>query len=225
MVDKGKLIVFEGSDGSGKTTQCALLKEYYTKNGKKVFTHHFPTYGTYHGALVEHYLKGEFGLPDECSSYFVNSLYAVDRAIVWKTKLKEYYNQGQMLLLDRYTTSSLLYQSVQFRDLEEKKRFLDFVVDFEYNKLGIKEPDRVLFFRLPWEISEKAIIAREQETGVQRDIHELDTSYLRKVHENSEFVADYLSWDIIECSRNGEQLSIDEIHEKVLTMLPKNKNK
>lgn len=218
---EGKLIVFEGSDGAGKTTQCNLLKKDLIASGELVVDHHFPSYGTYYGAPVEHYLKGDFGTPDENSSYFVNSLFAIDRAIAWRKTLKGFYEKGQTILLDRYTSSSLLYQSLQFENLDEKKRFIDFVVDFEYNKLGIKEPDKVIFLKLPWEISMRSVIAREKETGAKRDIHEIDPDYIRRVNENSDFVADYLSWDVVECFDGKDILPVEEIHQKVLSLLPK----
>lgn len=90
----------------------------------------------------------------------MNSLYAVDRAIAWRKILKEHFENGETILLDRYTTSSLLYQSAQFDDLEEKKRFIQYVLDFEYGKLGIKEPDRTIFSQLPWELTLRLIIER-----------------------------------------------------------------
>lgn len=220
-IKKGKLIVFEGSDGTGKTTQCNLLREDLIARGELVLTHHFPTYGTYHGAPVEHFLKGDFGTAGENSPYFVHALYAIDRAIAWRVLLKKYYNEGHTILLDRYTTSSLLYQSAQIDDLDEKKRFIDYAIDFEYNKMGVKEPDTVIFLRLPWEVSLKAVIAREKETGIKRDVIETDFEYIRKINESSDFVADYLSWNVVDCSDGKKILPMEEIHEKVMRMLPK----
>ena len=107
---KGKLIVIEGSsDGIGKTTQFNLLRQRLLDENIKVESHHFPSYNTYQGKPVEEYLKGTFGKPDQLSPYFVNSLYAVDRAITWNIDLKKKFEQGDTILLDRYTTSSLIY--------------------------------------------------------------------------------------------------------------------
>ena len=123
----GKLIVLEGScDGIGKTTQHELLKQRLKKEGEKITSHHFPSYNTYHGLPVEKYLSGEYGMPSELSPYFINSLYAVDRGCAWYSNLKPLYEKGKVLLFDRYTTSSLLYQAAKIKDLEEKKKFLDF---------------------------------------------------------------------------------------------------
>lgn len=222
-INKGRLIVFEGSDGAGKTTQCNLLRQDLIASGKVVFQHHFPSYKTYHGAPVEHFLAGEFGDAGDDSAYFVNALYAVDRAIAWRKILREHFENGETILLDRYTTSSLLYQSAQFDDLDEKKRFIDYVLDFEYNKLGIKEPDQTIFLQLPWELSLRTIIARAKKTGIQRDVFERDVEYIKKISVHRDFVADYLSWDVVECSHGDELLPIEEIHGKVLKMMQKNR--
>lgn len=222
--NKGRLIVLEGIDGTGKTTQCSMLNERLTREGEVVKYHHFPSYGTYHGALVEHYLQGDFGNASDDSPYFVNSLYAIDRAIVWRKTLKGFYENGETILLDRYTTSSMVFQTAQlgkFSSRDEQKRFLDFVYDFEYKKLGIKEPDKVIFLRIPFELSVKLRNARMNNDGVANDIHESDLEFLRGVHETGIFVADYLSWEIIDCSKNGELLTREEIHEKIYTLLPK----
>ena len=110
-MNQGRLIVIEGAcDGVGKTTQFRLLKENLIKDGEQVITHHFPTYGTKQGALVEEYLRGSYGTIHNLSPYFINSLYAVDRAVTWHTELASEYQQGKTVLLDRYTTSSIIYQ-------------------------------------------------------------------------------------------------------------------
>lgn len=134
-MEKGKLIVVEGAcDGIGKTTQYEMLCKHFQNDGKQIANHHFPSYGTYQGAPVEKYLKGEYGQPSELSPYFINSLYANDRGITWYTNLKQLYEQGKVILLDRYTTSSLIYQSALIEDIEEKKKFIDYVIDWIYVK-------------------------------------------------------------------------------------------
>ena len=131
----GKLIVIEGAcDGVGKTTQFNLLKEHLINDGEKVVDHHFPSYNTPQGALVEKYLDGKLGSPKEDSAYYIADLYAVDRAVTWYSELKEAYDNGNVILLDRYTTSTLIYQSATIEDMDKKKEFIDFVMDHEYNK-------------------------------------------------------------------------------------------
>lgn len=221
-MEKGKLIVVEGAcDGIGKTTQFNKLKEHLQNDGKEVSNHHFPTYGTYYGAPVEKYLQGEFGSPKELSPYFVNSLYAVDRAVAWYKELKELYDKGDIVLLDRYTTSSLIYQSALIENPDEKKRFLDYVTDFEFGKLGIKEPDSVIFLHSPFDLVTKLRQERKQNDGVVNDIHERDLEFMKKVYESAMFCADYFDWDKVECSDNDKMRSIEDIHEDVYKLVKK----
>ena len=220
----GKLIVFEGAcDGIGKSTQFKLLTESLIEDGKVVCNHHFPSYETYQGRPVEEYLKGEFGKPSELSPYFINSLYALDRAITWNTKLKPAYDNGEIILLDRYTTSSLIYQAALFEDLDEKKKFIDYVVDYEYSKMGIKEPDQVLFLTAPFDLVTEMRQARKINDGVANDIHEQDLEFMKKVYDNANFIADYLNWNIIECSSNNELRSIEDIHNDVYQLVKKSR--
>ena len=219
-MNKGKIIVIEGSsDGIGKSTQLGLLKEHLTKEGYEVVNHHFLSYHTYHGVPVEKYLQGEYGKVSELSPYFINSLYAQDRAITWKTELEPLYNEGKIILLDRYTTSSLIYQSAVIEDIEERKAFIDYVTDFEYNKLGIQKPDKVIFLTAPFDLVQSMRRARQNNDGVQNDIHERDMPFLKKVYDNALFVADYLSFDIVECSTNDKMESPSEIHNKVYRLV------
>ena len=221
-METGKLIVVEGScDGIGKSTQYKLLGEHLTKDGVNIHTHHFPSYNTYQGKPVEEYLRGEYGHPSELSPYFVNSLYALDRAISWQLELKEKFEEGCTILLDRYTTSSIFYQSALIESLEKKKEFIDYVCDFEYEKLGIKTPDHVIFLHAPFDLVTKMRNARENNAGVVNDIHESDLEYMRKVYDNAMFVADYLGWDMVDCTKNSKMASIEDIHEKVYQLVKK----
>lgn len=216
----GKLIVIEGAcDGVGKTTQYILLKEKLISSGEIVTSHHFPSYNTYHGLPVEKYLKGEFGLINELSPYFINNLYATDRAITWYTELKEKYNKGETILLDRYTTSSLIYQSALISDEIQKKDFIDYVIDFEYNRLGIKMPDDVMFLFASFDLLIEIRNLRKNNEGISNDIHERDIEFMKKVYESSMFVAEYLKWSKIDCSSGNNMKSINEIHEEICKSL------
>ena len=219
-MEKGKLIVVEGAcDGIGKSTQFELLQKHLTEDGATVASHHFPSYNTFHGRPVEEYLHGTFGKPSELSPYFVNSLYAVDRAMAWNLELGPKYEAGEILVLDRYTTSSLIYQSALIEDLDEKKRFLDFVTDFEYNKIGIKEPDNVIFLHAPFDLVSKLRKERKQNDGVSNDVHERDIEFMKKVYQSAMFVANYLSWDKVQCNDEEKMRSIDDIHEDVYKLV------
>ena len=223
-MEKGKLIVIEGAcDGIGKTTQYEMLCNHFQNDGLEVANHHFPSYGTYQGAPVEKYLKGEYGQPSELSPYFINSLYANDRGITWYTNLKQLYEQGKIILLDRYTTSSLIYQSALIEDIGQKKKFIDYVIDFEYSKIGIKEPDNVIFLHAPFDLVTEMRKARKQNEGVTNDIHESNLDFMKKVYESSMFIADYLSWDKVQCNDGNKMRSINDIHEEVYSLVKKRK--
>ena len=215
-MEKGKLIVVEGAcDGIGKSTQFNLLKNHLESDGKKVASHHFPSYNTFQGRPVEEYLHGTFGKPSELSPYFVNTLYAADRAMAWNLDLKKKFEEGQILVLDRYTTSSLIYQSALIEDIEERKKFIDYVCDYEYNKLGIKKPDNVIFLHAPFDLVTEIRSARNKNSGVEEDIHERDLDLMLKVYKNAMFLADYLSWDKIQCNEGNKFRSIEDIHEEI----------
>lgn len=221
-MENGKLLVFEGAcDGIGKSTQYDMLFKRLQDEGNEVASHHFPSYGTYQGMPVEKYLNGEYGQPSELSPYFINSLYASDRGITWYTNLKQLYEQGKIILLDRYTTSSLIYQSALIEDTEEKKRFIDYVIDFEYHKIGIKEPDNVIFLCAPFDLVTEMRNARKQNEGVVNDIHERNLDFMKKVYENAMFIADYLSWDRVQCNDGNHMRCIEDIHEEVYSLVKK----
>lgn len=210
---KGKIIVIEGAcDGIGKTTQFNLLKNEL----EKTYFHHFPSYNEFQGRGVEEYLKGNFGEINSLSNYFVNSLYAYDRAVTWHSKLKKLYEEGNTLLFDRYTTSSLIYQSTLIDDIEEKKKFIDFVVDYEYNKLEIGKPDIVIFLKAPYEFVLKMRNDRLSNEGITNDIHEANDEYMKKVYENSLFVSKYLNFIEIDCVRDGKFKSIEDIQKEII---------
>lgn len=218
----GKLIVIEGScDGVGKSTQYNLLIDKLEKEGYNVIKHHFPSYGTYQGRPVEEYLKGNFGKISELSPYFVNSLYAQDRAITWETGLKDEYNKGGIIVLDRYTTSSLIYQATLIENENKREEFINYIYDYEYNKLNLPIPDLVIFLHVPFELAKSLKEKRKRETGVNDDIHERDLDFMRNVSDTSIYIANKYNWDFIECSNNSEMLSIEEINDKVYSLVKK----
>lgn len=216
---KGQLIVIEGaSDGIGKSTQLELLQKHLEADGISIVTHHFPTYSSYQGKSVEEYLSGHYGTPAELSPYFINSLYAHDRAITWHTKLKSAYADGHTILLDRYTTSSLIYQSALITEQTEKRRFIDYVIDFEYHKLGIRQPDQVIFLQAPLDLINQLRRARTENAGnIVDDVYERDQELLRRIYENAIFVANYLHWTCIDCATaDGKNIRTPaEIHQDI----------
>ena len=213
----GKLIVIEGScDGVGKSTQYKLLIDRLISDNEKVITtHHFPSYGTYQGRPVEEYLKGNYGKISELSPYFVNSLYAQDRAITWITGLKQEYENGGIIVLDRYTTSSLIYQSSVIEDKNEREEFINYIDDYEYNKIGIAKPDLVIFLHAPFELARELKGKRKENDGIKNDIHEKDLEFLKNVSDTSISIANKFNWRYIECIKDNKMRSIEEIHEDI----------
>ncbi len=219
---KGKLIVIEGScDGVGKTTQIELLKSWFLEEKINFVTHHFPTYNSEEGALIEMYLKGHFGSIKELSPYFVNSLYAIDRKITWM-KLEELYNKGYYVLFDRYTTSSLIYQTALIKDEKLRKEAIDYIIDYEYNKLGIQKPDLVILLHVPFDISLQLLENRNKENNISKDLHEKDIEFLKSTYENSIFVSNYLGWNVINCTSNGKLKNKEEINEEIKSLILRN---
>lgn len=221
-MEKGRLVVIEGAcDGIGKTTQYNMLYDKLVSDGNVVTKHHFPSYNTYHGEAVERYLRGEFGMPSELSPYFIVGLYANDRSIAWHTKLKRAYEDGNFILLDRYTTSSLIYQSALINDVGKKKDFINYVSDLEYNKLGSKRPDSVIFLHAPFDLVTEMRRNRKDYEGNSNDIHESNLEFMRQVYDSAVFVADYLSWDIVNCNDGNKMRSIEDIHNDVYRLVRK----
>lgn len=224
MMNRGKLIVIEGAcDGIGKTTQYNMLGDRIREDGNRVISHHFPSYGTYHGLPVEKYLSGEFGRIEDLSPYFIANLYASDRAITWCSMLKDEYEKGNFILLDRYTSSSLIYQSALIDDIKDKRNFINYVSDLEYNKLGVGEPDNVIFLHAPFELVSELRNARLENEGIINDIHESNLDFMKRVYDSAMFVADYLSWDMIKCNDGNKMRSIEDIHHDVYKLIKRKK--
>ena len=223
--NKGMLIVMEGAcDGIGKSTQFKKLYDRLIQEGYSVVSHHFPSYNTYHGAPVEKYLAGDLGDVKSLSPYFVNSLYAVDRACAWYSKLKEEYEQGKIILLDRYTTSSIIYQSSVIDNLCDRRKFINYIEDYEYQKIGIAKPDMVIFLEAPFDLVTEMRQNRTDYEGNKEDIHERNLKFMKSVYDNALFVADYLKWNKIKCNKGGKMCSIDEIHKLIVSEVKKKIN-
>jgi len=155
-----KLIVMEGLDGSGKSTQTALLEAYFQKNEIAYKKIKLPDYDSPSSTLVNMYLGGEFGADaGAVNAYAAGAFYAVDRFASFVLKWKKDYEAGTLILADRYATSNSIYQMEKI-DRDKWKEYLDWSADFEYNKIGIPQPDLVIFLDMPVEISQRLMTAR-----------------------------------------------------------------
>lgn len=212
----GKLIVFEGTDGSGKATQTELLCRELERRGTAYRRLTFPRYQDESSALIRLYLNGAFGNhPDDVNAYAAATFFAVDRYASYKQDWGSFYQSGGLLVADRYTTSNAVHQTVKLPP-EERVAFLDWLFDFEYRLLGLPAPTRVLYLDIPTELTERMMRRRERETNTKADIHERDEAYLRLCRENAAFVTEYCGWTKIDCTDGGALLPAEEIHRIVL---------
>ena len=174
----GRLIVFEGTDGSGKATQTELLCRELDQRGIPYKKLTFPRYDQDSSALIRLYLGGAFGSrPDDVNAYAAATFYAVDRYASYKQDWGAFYEAGGLLIADRYTTSNAVHQTVKL-PVEERRAFLDWLFDFEYRMLGLPKPTRVLYLDIPTDLTEQMMRRREHETHTKADIHEQDDAYL-----------------------------------------------
>lgn len=215
----GKLIVFEGTDGSGKATQTRLVCQELDARGIPYRKLEFPRYQEESSALIRLYLSGAFGeKADDVNGYAAATFFAVDRYASYKQDWGEFYEQGGLVIADRYTTSNAVHQTGKLPS-EERQAFLDWLFHFEYKLLGLPKPTRVLYLDLPTELSGQMMRRREQETGTQADIHEQDAEYLRHCRENAAFVVDYCGWTKVDCAEGEHVRSIEDIHAEVMGLL------
>ncbi len=216
-----KLIVIEGTDASGKETQTARLCKYLEDKGEKVFRLTFPDYDSSSSALVKMYLGGEFGTePDAVSPYAAALFYAVDRYASFKTKWGALMDEEMYIVADRYVSSNIIYQAAKLEGTE-REIFINWLNDLEYGRLGLPRPDKVLFLNMEPEAAKKLMEGRKNKiTGEdEKDIHEKDSAYLRRVYDNACSAARTMGWTEIKCSENGTPRTIESISEDIVSSL------
>ena len=215
MDKQGKLIVFEGIDGCGKSSQYKLLCDRFASEG--IAFHHivFPRYNEESSALIRLYLGGAFGEnPADVNAYAASTFYAVDRYASFVTDWGKIYQEGGLILSDRYTTSNAVHQGskVSPQDLPE---FFDWLYDLEYKRMGLPEPDLVLYLDTDVQTSLERMAHRRATDGSKADIHEKDTSYLERCLDLGHKAAEHYGWTVIPHKRDGELRSLEEKHEEI----------
>ncbi len=214
---KGRLITIEAGDGSGKATQTRELLEHLQRDGYNVMKVQYPDYDCASSTLVKMYLGGEFGQhADDVDAYGASAFYAVDRYASFRLKWKQAYEDGAIILADRYTTSNMVHQAVKLTDPDEREKFLTWLWDFEFEKLKLPVPDVVVYLDMDPAVSDRLIAARAaQNADRKKDIHEKDSAYLHRCHEAYGWVAQKYGWKTVKCSEGGEPRSIEAIHADV----------
>ncbi len=216
---KGIIISIEGTDGAGKHTQQQLLLKDLKEQGFSVLDQSFPHYDSDSSAPVKMYLAGEFGKDsNSLNAYQASVLYAVDRMCTYQKDLKSHYENGGILLFDRYVQSNFIHQCSKIDDMEEKLKFIKWEEELEYDTLGLPKPDLIFFIEMPVEKSIELAHARvDYKNGQTKDIHEEDTEYLSKSYNNGLNLAKTLGWNIIHCVDEENNLkTIDAIHEEIM---------
>ncbi len=220
----GKLFVIDGTDGSGKQTQFELLTKKLKENNIDFKTADFPNYESPSSSLVKMYLSGEFGEnAKDVSPYIASTFYAADRYATFQKELKEYYNNGGLIIADRYTSSNMVHQAGKIYDEKERDKFLDWLADFEYGLYGLPKPSEVFFLNMPVDTALELIKNRENKFShtSQKDIHEKDKNHLIDSHNAACYVAKKYNWFEIKCVENGKLRTIEDISDEIFNEVMK----
>lgn len=217
----GKLFVIEAIDGAGKATQTKKLMDRLEGDGYPVYKVEFPNYQSNSSALIKMYLNGEFGQDaNQVNPFAASTFYAVDRYASYVTEWKETYQNGGIILADRYTTSNMVHQAAKISDPEEWQKYLTWLYDLEFEKFQLPVPDDVIFLDMPPEYAGKLRESRPNKAGDDsNDIHEKNLVYLESSYLNALKVADKYRWIKVSCVANAKIKSIESIHEDVYEII------
>ena len=217
----GKLIVIEGTDGSGKSTQFRMLSQHLEQDAVAFKHLVFPRYQEESSALIRMYLGGVFGdKPTDVNAYAASAFYAVDRYASYKMDWGKWYEEGGLVLSDRYTTSNAVHQASKETG-DSREAYLKWLYEFEYDKLGLPRPDLTIYLDVPTDFTEKMLRSREQATNTQADIHEKDMDYLATCRQTGRTAAQYYGWTVIQCVRDGQMRTIEDIHSEIYSAVRK----
>lgn len=214
-----KLIIIEGLDGCGKSTQTKLLEDFFEGENIRFKKIKLPDYDSPSSTLVNMYLAGEFGKSaEDVNAYAAGAFYAVDRFASFKLNWKKDYDEGTLILADRYATSNSIYQMEKLPP-DEWDSYLDWSEDFEYNKIGIPKPDLVIFLDMPVEISQRLMTSRYDGNEDKKDVHEANVQFLNNCRKSALYTAEKQGWKVVPCSDGIAPLSIDTIHNRIIEIV------
>ena len=215
----GKLIVIDGLDGSGKTTQFELIQKELSDRGIVVKAISFPEYDKPSSTLVKMYLGGEFSKnAEDVNAYASSSFYAVDRYASYKLYWEKDYLDDKLILASRYVSSNAIHQMVKLPEGEWEK-YLEWLIDYEHIKMDIPKADKIIFLDMPIEISQKLLSRRYNGDENKKDIHESNVEYLYKCRKSALFAAEKLGWSVVNCSDGENPLTTDEISKKIMKII------
>ena len=219
MSGNGRLIVLDGLDGSGKTTQFELLRDALSQRGIPCKPISFPDYGQPSSALVKMYLNGEFSADcNAVNAYAASSFYAVDRFASYKKFWEDDYHAGTLILASRYVSSNAIHQMAKLPH-GEWDGYLAWLSDYEYDKLALPRPDKVLFLDMPGDVAQRLLSARYGGDESKKDIHEANAAYLLRCREAALYAAASLGWAVVPCGDADGPLPREAIHQSILTTI------
>lgn len=224
---KGKLIVIDGADGSGKTTQTTLLLAHLKKDGYKVKFIHFPKYKeNFFGKFIGHCLSEQYYNWVNIHPKIASVVYAADR---WesKTKIEDWIKAGYIVITDRYISSNQIHQGGKIANEKKRQAFMEWLDEMEYKVFKIPRPDLTLYLALPIESVLKLIKERDYQgarayLGSKKDVHEKDKNFLKNSIKSALWLAKReKNWAKIDCTKNGAILPRPEIHEMIYAQVKK----
>lgn len=220
-----KIFVIDGTDGSGKQTQIEKLCETFEEENIAYAKFSFPRYDKPSSTFVKMYLNGEFGTNAQMiSPYVASSFYALDRYACYMQEMKKEIENNKIIILDRYTTANMVHQAGKIKDIAERDKFLEWLYDFEFNKLGLPTPTKVFFLDMPLEKSEELMKNRPNKINneTKKDIHESSREHLRSAYEAGIYVSKKYNWEHIKCcNENNKIRSIEDIHNEIYEIVRK----
>lgn len=216
---KGKLIVFEGIDGSGKSAHYRRVCKHLEEDGIAYNHIVFPRYDNESSALIRMYLGGEFGEnPADVNAYTASTFFAVDRFASYRNDWGKIYDEGGFILSDRYTTSNAVHQGAKLAD-SELEPFFKWLYDLEYTKMGLPAPDLVIYLDVDVKTSLARMQHRQEKTNTSADIHEKDVKYLENCLRVADKAADYYGWTRIPFMKDGVERELEEKHEEIYSII------
>lgn len=216
---KGRLIVIEGLDGSGKATQSKLLSDSLSGMGRSSKLISFPDYSQPSSSLVKMYLNSEFGnSPSDVNAFAASSFFAVDRYASYMKFWRDFYQNGNTIICDRYVTSNAIYQMAKM-DESYWKDYLQWLYDYEYNKLALPKPDLVIYLFVPVGLSQTLMDSRYDGDITKKDLHEKNILFLQNCQKAADYVRKLDNWNVVECSRDLKMRSVHDIHNDIIQIL------